>query len=72
MSTTSITTGLEHVDVLIVGARHLRYRGGVLPADRATGQVVRDSGGSRRNRRNLGPVPLSRHPLRFGPAHLQL
>ena len=72
MSTTSSAANVEHVDVLIVGAGISGYRGGVLPADRAAGQDLRDPGGPRRDGRYLGPVPLPGHPLRFRPAHIQL
>ena len=72
MSTTSIATGIEHVDVLIVGAgisgigaayylqtEQPNKTFAILEARGATG-------------RHLGPVPLPGHSLRFGPAHVQL
>ena len=59
----------EHVDVLIVGAGHFRHRRGLSSEGALPEQELPDPRGARTDRRHLGSVPLSRHPLRFRHVH---
>ena len=65
-------TASEHFDVLIVGAGPVRHRRGLSPAAEMPGQELRHPRGPRLHRRHLGPVSLSRHPLRQRHVHARL
>ena len=52
--------------------RYFRHRSRLSPAGGMPDQALRHPGRSRRDRRHLGPVPLSRHPLGQRPLHLRL
>ncbi len=52
--------------------RAVRHRRGLSPAAEMPGQELRHSRGPRLHRRHLGPVPLSRHPLRLRHVHARL
>ncbi len=58
----------QNFDVLIIGAG-LSGICGIPSPDAVPGEDVRDPRGAQRDRRNLGSVPLSRHPLRLGHVH---
>ena len=72
MSATALSTGIEHFDILIVGAGISGIGAAYYLQTEQPKQDIRDPGGPGRDRRYLGPVPLPGHPLGFGPAHLQL
>ena len=63
---------VEHVDVLIVGAGLSGIGAACHLRDKLPGQDLRDPRGARRDRRHLGPVPLSRHPLGLRHVHAGL
>jgi hypothetical protein len=50
----------------------VRNRGRLPPAAKLPAQILRHTESARRNRRRLGPVPLSGRPLRFRHAHAWL
>src|ERR1051326_91887 len=49
--------------------RYLRHRRGLPSAEELPRSNVRHPRGTRRDRRHLGPLPLSRDPLRLGHVH---
>ena len=61
-----------HVDILIVGAGLSGVRRRLPAAAALPGQDVRDPRGARRDRRDVGPLPLPRHPLRLGHVHARI
>ncbi len=63
---------MEHFDVLIVGAGLSGIGAAYHLQTRAPGKSFAILEGARRHRRHLGPVPLSRHPLRFRHVHAGL
>ena len=69
------TTSAErtaHLDVLIVGAGLSGIGAGHYLQTECPWAELRHLRGTRRHRRDLGPLPLSRHPLRLGHAHAGL
>ena len=62
----------DHFDVLIVGAGLSGIGAALPPPGELPGQDLRDPRGARRDRRHLGPVPLSGHPLGLGHVHARL
>ena len=65
-------TGAEHLDMVIIGAGISGIGAAWYLRAPAARQDVRDPGEPREQRRHVGPVPLPRHPLGLGPAHLRL
>ena len=57
---------MEHVDVLIVGAGLSGIGAALPPAGHCPGKTYAILEARETHRRHLGPVPLSRHPLRLG------
>ena len=62
----------NHVDVLIMGAGISGDRRGVPPHPRLPAAQLPHPRAAPGDRRHLGPVPLSRHPVRLGHVHLRL
>ena len=62
----------EHLDVLIVGAGLSGIGAAYHLQTQCPGKTLRDPRGRDRHRRHLGPVPLSRHPLRLRHVHARL
>ncbi len=60
---------LEHFDVIIVGAGAERHRRRLSSPDQLPHQELCDPGRPRGDRRHLGPLSLSRHPLGFRHVH---
>ena len=71
----SVAVGADaatHHDVIIVGAGLSGIGAAAHLQDALPGQALRHPRGARRDRRHLGPVPLSGHPLRLRHVHARL